>query len=175
MKQTKATIQQRVEEVLQVRLAGAEFWEIRQYASEKEWDVSDRQLWRYVKQSDAVLAEQLEQDRDKLLNRHLAQRRTIFARCMSTGDYRGALSAARDEAELLSLYPAKQTKVEHRGKDGGPIEHEMKAHDSIFERIQQYADAFATLAEGDVHGDGAGKPLDPAPPHEQAGRIPDDH
>ena len=43
-KATKAEILERVEEVLRVRLDGAQFHDIRQYASEKQWGVSDRQL-----------------------------------------------------------------------------------------------------------------------------------
>jgi len=37
---------------LQIRLAGAEFVDIRQYAGENRCCVSDRQLWRYIAKSD---------------------------------------------------------------------------------------------------------------------------
>jgi hypothetical protein len=108
MKATKAEIQQRVEEILQIRLAGAEFWDIRQYAAEKGWQVSDRQLWRYIRQADQLLARVLEKDRDKLLNRHLAQRRALLAKAMSIADYRTALAVLKDEAELQGLYDHSQ-------------------------------------------------------------------
>ncbi len=118
-KADKATIQQRVNEILVIRLAGAEFPDIVQYASEKEWGVGERQLRNYLRQSDALLAESLETDRTKLINRHIAQRRALFARCMAVSDYSNARQVLKDEAELLGLYPAKRTEL--TGKDGGPI------------------------------------------------------
>src|SRR5262249_40885732 len=42
--------------------------------------------------------------RKKLLRRHLAMRRHILAQALEASDYRAALAAAKDEAELLSLY-----------------------------------------------------------------------
>ena len=106
MKSTKETVRQRVDEVLTIRLQGAEFADIRQYAAEKGWNVSDRQLRRYVDWSDSRLAKTLEKDRAKLLNRHVAQRRALFARCMAVSDYSNARGVLADEAKLLGLYAA---------------------------------------------------------------------
>jgi hypothetical protein len=119
-KSTQAVVQQRVEEVLQIRLLGAEFADVRQHAQEKKWKVGDRQLWRYIEESDALLARTLEKDCDKPLARHVAQRRALFARCMAVSDYSNARAVLKDEAELLGLYPAKRTEL--TGKDGGPLE-----------------------------------------------------
>src|SRR6516165_5704800 len=113
MKATKATINQRVTEVLKLRVAGAEFSDIRDYAIAHGWDVSDSQLWRYVAKSDEALAAAVEKNRDKLVARHLAQRRLLYAKALETGDWRGALAALKDEAELLDLYP-------HTGGEGPP-------------------------------------------------------
>jgi hypothetical protein len=104
MKATKAEVAKRVEEILQIRLSGAEFADIRQYAAENGWNVSDRQLRRYIQDSDALMAEGFERDRDKLFVRHVAQRRALFARTMQIGDYRTALAVAKDEADLQGLY-----------------------------------------------------------------------
>src|SRR4051812_35163319 len=117
-KSPQAIVQQRVQEVLTIRLLGAEFSDIVQYAAEKGWDVQERQLWNYVAQSDELLATTLEQDREKLLNRHVAQRRALFAKAMSVADLGAARAVLKDEAELLGLYPAKRTEI--TGKDGGP-------------------------------------------------------
>jgi hypothetical protein len=121
MKSTKATVQQRVAEVLVIRLQGAELYDIRRYAAEQTppWNVSDRQLERYAAAADALLAQTLEKDRDKLLNRHHAARRALLARALQLGDVRTALAVLRDEAELLDLYPAKRHQL--TGKDGGPL------------------------------------------------------
>jgi hypothetical protein len=105
-KSPNATAAQRVEEVLTLRLAGAAFVEIRQYASENGWGVGDRQLWHYIHKSDELLAASLETDRKKLLALHLAQRRLLHNRTMETGDYRTALAVLRDSAQLQDLYPS---------------------------------------------------------------------
>jgi len=120
MKATKAEIAQRVSEILEIRLAGARFHDIVQYAAEKQWGVAERQLWNYIAASDKLLAAQLEPDRERLLTRHLAQRHYLYGRAVNAGDYRVALAALKDEAELLALYPAKRTEL--TGKDGGPLE-----------------------------------------------------
>ncbi|HLJ97465.1 MAG TPA: hypothetical protein VKU02_30175 [Gemmataceae bacterium] len=111
MKATKAEILKRVEAILEIRLAGAEFTDIRKYAAENGWNVSDSQLWRYLRKSDEVLAHTLERDRHKLLNRHLAQRFALYARAMSVSDYRTALAVLKDQAELQGLYPASTHKI----------------------------------------------------------------
>jgi hypothetical protein len=50
------------------------------------------------------MAQALEKDRNKLLARHLAQRRLLYAKALGTGDWRAALSVLKDEAELQRLY-----------------------------------------------------------------------
>ncbi len=104
-KSTKATVAQRVEDVLTLRLAGAAFVQIRQYASENGWGVGDRQLWRYIQSSDDLLAADLEPDRRKNLALHLAQRRLLYNRALETGDFRTCLAIQRDLAQLQDLYP----------------------------------------------------------------------
>ena len=67
---TQAVVARRIEEVLRIRLDGAEFWDVREYAREKEkekgsaWELkrggkplSDGQLWRYVGRADGLIAE----------------------------------------------------------------------------------------------------------------------
>jgi hypothetical protein len=116
MKATKAQIQARVEEVLAIRLDGAEFWHIREYAREKEQEegspwhlaegqkpLSDPQLWRYIARADKLIAESCRASRKKLLRRHLAQRRSLYAKAVSAGDYRAALACLDSETKLLGL------------------------------------------------------------------------
>jgi hypothetical protein len=109
----------RVEDVLHCRLNGGEFYDVRAFAKEKGWDVSDRQLWRYIGAADRLLEQSLERDRDKLFRRHLAQRRALYARALNDGDLRTALAIARDEAELHGLYPGK--KVQLSGSKDEPL------------------------------------------------------
>jgi hypothetical protein len=120
IKATKAVVARRIEEVLRIRLDGAEFWDVREYAREKEheqgsaWELkdgakalSDGTLWRYIGRADKLIAESCRASTKKLTRRHLAQRRNLYAKAVLAGDYRTALAALRDEAEMLGLYPAK--------------------------------------------------------------------
>jgi hypothetical protein len=115
-KATRAEVLQRVEEIYSIRLAGAGFHDIREYAREKKWGVSDSQLYRYMQQADDMLSDSLTKDRPKLLDLHVARRRLLYARCMESGDWRAALAVIRDEASLYRLYDQGQ-KPPDIGKD----------------------------------------------------------
>jgi hypothetical protein len=136
-KSTKATVLQRVEEVLTIRQAGAGFVEIRRYASEKGWGVSDRQLERYIQESDKLLAASIEKDRPKLLALHLAQRRLLLNRTMETGDYNTALRVLQDQAKLEGLYPDAKLSMQLSGPGGGPLQVENLSDDDIDRRIAE--------------------------------------
>jgi hypothetical protein len=170
MKATKAQIELRVQEVLRIRLDGAEFWDVREYAREKEQEpdspwhlepdakpLSDGQLWRYMARADKLIAESCRASRKKLIRRHLAQRRNLYAKAVSAGDYRTALAVIRDEAELEALYPPK--KIAPTNPDG------TKAYESGLsdaERAAALANLYARLgapgggpdSDGPADGDG---------------------
>src|SRR5437899_1584257 len=97
---TETQARQRVEELLRIRLDGAELWDIREYVREKVeandpvWGdvaLSDSQLYRYLERVDELIAESCRAGRKTMLRRHLAQRRAIYARAVNAGDYRTAL------------------------------------------------------------------------------------
>jgi hypothetical protein len=127
MKSDKTTIRARVEEVLQIRLRGAQHADIVRHAEEQGWSVGERQLRSYIAQSDEILEETLEKDRQRLLNRHLAQRQTLYAYAFAAADYATARAILKDEAELLNLYPAKRTEL--TGANGGPLQTEVTMND----------------------------------------------
>jgi hypothetical protein len=117
MKPTQATIRQRIDEILSIRLDGAQFFDVRRYVAEKEaageppWTipeagrpVSERTLWRYIERTDKLIAESCRGSRKRLLRRHLAQRRNRYAKAVSQGDIRAALAVLTDEAKLIGLY-----------------------------------------------------------------------
>jgi hypothetical protein len=129
-KATQTVIRQRIEKVLELRLNGAEFADIVQYASappapETPWGVRERQMWNYIRRADELCVERFNANAPHLLNRHLLQRRRLFGHAMDVGDYRTALAVLQDEAKLEGLYPP--TTHEHVGSKGGPIQHEHKA------------------------------------------------
>src|SRR5690348_12946882 len=112
-KADRATARARVEDMLRIRLDGAQFFQIREYVREKEaaneypWAIpdggrplSDSQLWRYSQRADAALARSIETDRAELIRQHVGKRRMLYARAVNKGDERTALAAARDEALL---------------------------------------------------------------------------
>jgi hypothetical protein len=131
-KADKALAARRVDEILQIRLDGAQWWDVREYVREKEqeqgsaWYVapggkllSDAMIRKYQEKADKIVQQSHEKSRKKLLRRHLAWRRHLYGKAVNAGDYRAALAAARDEAELLGLYPARG--VEVHGNVGGAI------------------------------------------------------
>jgi hypothetical protein len=122
MKSSKAEVLQRVEKVFELRLGGAEYADIVQYASapEQAWGVSGRQIWNYIAAADRRIKQRFDARAEHLLARHLLQRRTLYAHAMGAGDFRTALAVLQDEAKLEGLYPA--TRQELTGKDGGPLQ-----------------------------------------------------
>src|SRR5436190_784134 len=123
---SKVEITQRIEEILLIRLSGAGFHDVRNYATEKGWHVSRAQLYRYMRKADDRIADSLEKDRPRLVDLHVARRRTLYARCQESGDWRAALAVLADEAKLLGLYPA--ARHEHTGRGGAPIQAQV-THD----------------------------------------------
>ena len=122
MKSSKTTVLKRVEEIANLRLLGATHTNIRHYASEQEWGVTDRQVGRYITEADKSITKSVDKSRVKLIAWHHAARRALYARCMAVSDYGTAARLLKDEAELLNLYPVKETRVkaEHTGRDGAP-------------------------------------------------------
>jgi hypothetical protein len=110
-KKSKAIIvAQRIEEILRIRLDGAEFHDIVQYAAEQKWNVKERQLWNYIHRADELIVERQMKGRKKLLARHLTQRRSLYARALNSGDHRTCLAILTDEAKLRGLYPEQELK-----------------------------------------------------------------
>lgn len=108
-KSDKATVAQRVEEILQLRINGKLFHEIVRYGSQKGWGVSERQIQKYIKKSDGLLVERLDKKRKPLLARHIAQRQALYALALSvaqnSADCRAALAILDSEAKLRGLFP----------------------------------------------------------------------
>jgi hypothetical protein len=117
----KAQVAKRIDDVLRIRLDGAEFWDVREFVREKEKEkgsawflpegeepLSDGQIRRYQQKADRLMLQSHERNRKKLFRRHLAQRRNLYARATTTGDIRTALACLDSEADLLGLYPPKK-------------------------------------------------------------------
>jgi hypothetical protein len=120
-KPTNAIVRRRLEQLLRIRLRGAQFADVRQFADEADpetgrpWltkegkPISDRQLKRYCQQSDQLLDKHLEKNFQMLFNRHRGRCQELYALALESGDIRGALAVAQEEARLLNLYPKEPT------------------------------------------------------------------
>jgi hypothetical protein len=160
---TKAEVSARVEEVLHARLNGAEFHDLQALAVEKEWKVSDSQMWRYVQAADKLIEQRFEQDRDRLFRRHVFQRRALYARALQDGDYRTGLAILKDEADLHGLYAPKRHEL--TGRNAGPVQlhvveeivgHEHAAPRNVHEEVVTDAtDPAGTPAAQDPPAPGA--------------------
>jgi len=109
-KSDDSEVARRVEEVVRIILDGAQHWDVLQYASEKGWGVSERQVRTYIARAHEILVEQQEKDREKVIARHLSQRQALFARAVNAADLRTALSVLDSEAKLRGLFPEQVAK-----------------------------------------------------------------
>lgn len=115
----KALSALRTEQLLAIRLDGAEFWDLREFVREQEktadspWfledgddPMSDSQIRIYMAKADDLIQEAHDENRERLYRRHLAQRRRLYARAVAAGDVGTALRVLRDEAQMIGLYPS---------------------------------------------------------------------
>jgi hypothetical protein len=115
-KADKALAARRVEDILRIRLDGAEWWDVVQYVRENQsalgsaWfladgekPLSDAMIRKYQERADKLVVQSHEKSRKKLLRRHLAQRRNLYSRAVTTGELATALRCLDSEALLLGL------------------------------------------------------------------------
>jgi hypothetical protein len=129
-KATKAEVAKRVEAVFELRLGGAGFADIRQYASAptdhegkklEPWNVSDRQLWRYIDAADKLCQERYDARAPHLLARHLLRRERLYAHALEVGDFKTALAVLKDEAGLEGHYQRANAEQPSGGVDASPM------------------------------------------------------
>jgi frataxin-like iron-binding protein CyaY len=166
---TKAIVAQRIEEVLRIRLDGAEFWDVLQYIAEKQqesesiWAAPDggkpfasRTIWWYIHKADQLLAETFrnEAGRKKLRRRHLAQRRNLYAKAVSQGDIRAALAVLDSEAKIIGLFaPVKVAPTDPQGdRPYGPL--------TDADRAAALARLYAAVGPGDRGPAADGRAID---------------
>jgi len=114
---TELQVRQRVEELLRIRLDGAELWDIREYVREKveakdavwgEQLLSDSQLYRYLQRVNDLIEESCKGKRKQLFRIHLAKRRNLYAKAVAAADYRTALAIADSEVKLCGIGQAEE-------------------------------------------------------------------
>ncbi len=144
-KSGKLTVNQRVRDVVNLMLAGAQFCDIKAYAMEHGWNVTLRQLQRYVKQANQKFAKISGRNPQQLLGRQLMQRQMLYARTLKNGDYRTALRVLSDEAKLQGIYPSTRgTTIKAGNYQPSPA-----ASDSPLDRRQRLVRMLKAEAEHD--------------------------
>lgn len=133
-KADKALSARRVDDILRIRLDGAQWWDVVEFVREKQqecgsaWFVpegekslSEGMIRKYQEKADRLMVTSHERSRKKLFRRHLAQRQNLYARAVTTGDIRTALACLDSEAKLLGIFPAERQRHEHTGPKGDAI------------------------------------------------------
>jgi hypothetical protein len=123
-KASRATVLRRVDEVLRIRLDGAAFWDVREYAREQAakpgsaWHrgdgakpLSDGQLWRYISRADQLLFESTRISARKRLRRSLARLEYLYSKAVLQGDVKAALAVMREGHQLLGMYPTREDQL----------------------------------------------------------------
>ena len=100
----RVEVAKRIEEVLRIRLDGAQFHDVFQFAAEKEWGLSERQVRNYMRKADDLLVERMDRSRKRTIAQHLSRREALYARAVNAADYRTGLAVLSDLAKIQNLY-----------------------------------------------------------------------
>lgn len=82
--------------------------------------LSDTTIDRYIRRAYAEFQKLAKPRKDRLLGVAYHRLDTLYQRSFGDKDYKTCLAVQAETNKLAGLYPA--TKLEHTGKDGGPIE-----------------------------------------------------
>jgi hypothetical protein len=122
IKATALEVSARIDEVLRIRLDGAQYHDLVQYAAEKEWNLKERQLRNYLRRADELILSRRDKRRKRIVALHMARRESLYGRSVNAADYRTALAVLSDMAKLQGLYPADKPKGEPPTNAGVPVE-----------------------------------------------------
>lgn len=111
---TAAELELRIEAIRRAILEGRDYRAIVRFSAEN-WKITSRQVDDYIAAARKSIREATTAARDELVAEHIEIRRELRRRMIADDDYRGALTAAQDEAKLLDLYPAAKEKTELAG------------------------------------------------------------
>ncbi len=148
-KATQAEKQRRITETYALVLSGLRRAQILQIVSER-FDISERMAEHYLAAAQAEIREMAMHHRDAMFAEHISHRRDMRFRARRDGNLRIELDAARDEAELLKLYPAKEVDIHDWRKEA---EREGVNADELFEQLVAAAMGKLSGAGGDAGGD----------------------
>jgi hypothetical protein len=116
MKAPKPITEARAADILAILLDGAQSWDLCEYVREQEkkgdscWFLAEdkkplsySQIRRYAARAESMIRDSCRASRKKIFRRHMAQSRNLYAKAVSAGDVRAALSCLNYEAQLTGL------------------------------------------------------------------------
>jgi hypothetical protein len=106
VKSPTAIVEQRVSEIHQLLLAGVRRREILQFASKKQWAISDRAVDEYIARAKEQIRATAEVDRSLELGRAIQRLNDLYRASISNGDHRTALHVQRELSSMLGLSEA---------------------------------------------------------------------
>jgi hypothetical protein len=111
-KATRAEIISRIEQVVELRLGGAEQAQVVEYGNAREWSVGPRMIRKYIAAADKKIGKQAEQNRSRNIGLHIGRRMNVLRRAMANDDLKTALAVLKDLAALQALYPEQAVKLQ---------------------------------------------------------------
>ena len=118
-KADNATVEERVQRVFTMLLTGAHSFDIVQYAAQ-EWKIAERQAREYIARATRKLENHAKPKEQYELGLALTRLTDLYQHSVKMMDYKTALAVQKERNDLLGLKAP--TRLEHTGKDGGPIE-----------------------------------------------------
>jgi hypothetical protein len=110
-KSTRAEIIARVEQVVLLRLNGADLAQVVEYGNQKEWSVGPRMLKKYITAADKKILRQSERNHARNVGLHVARRKRLYCLAMEQQDFKLAHAILKDLGELEAAYPAQAMKL----------------------------------------------------------------
>lgn len=135
-KSDKSTINHRIDVVYTLILQGWRSGAMCRSLSEK-WGVSERQIERYIEQARELISEEAAKRRERAFDRHIEAMADLYR---GTKDERLKLEILKNEAKLLALYPAKETKTEVVISDRERLDRIMELSNAARERRSKEPD-----------------------------------
>jgi len=143
---SKIDKQKRVQQVLRLLTAFADPSEIRRLAEAQGWDLSDRQLRRYVSAARKQFEQAATRNRRQAFGRHLKQLEAQGQLAMKNGNQLVVLRVLHDLAKIQGLYP--RTRGTSRASEEDPLK--APARSSSVLRSVRLARLLAAQSRGDA-------------------------
>lgn len=94
----------RVKEVLRIRIDGAQFHDVIDYAAEKAWNATEAECAALIRAADNLLVRRQDRSRKRITARHIAQREALYARALNGADYGTCVRILGEIGKLQGLY-----------------------------------------------------------------------